>query len=64
MVIVGPALSYSIGGQFLNIHTDFLRLGVGYYWIMVIVGPALGYSIGGQLLNIHTDFLRLVVGYY
>ena len=25
MAIVGPALGYSIGGQFLNIHTDFLR---------------------------------------
>jgi hypothetical protein len=31
MGIVGPALGYSIGGQFLNIHTDFLRLVVGYY---------------------------------
>jgi hypothetical protein len=26
MAILGPALGYSIGGQFLNIHTDFLRL--------------------------------------
>jgi organic anion transporter 4A len=25
MAILGPALGYSIGGQFLNIHADFLR---------------------------------------
>jgi hypothetical protein len=41
MAILGPALGYSIGGQFLNIHADFLRFflhlflprfSLTYYW--------------------------------
>jgi hypothetical protein len=31
MAILGPALGYSIGGQFLNIHADFLRFFDSYF---------------------------------
>jgi hypothetical protein len=52
MAILGPALGYSIGGQFLNIHADFLRFFYTYFC------PDFIKLTTGLLPRVHAHVLR------